>query len=317
MSEQFSLVLPERKLGQDLYDPIVGSELAKELENMPLAISQASSYIHWKSPQVSMSDYLSTLRKHDRKKAKLLKNSRGDARRDFEAENSVMRTWEISFEHIRGKRMTASHLLSLMSFFDPHWIPRSMLLPPMLCVDKSGKKSYIVDEEGKFPVDLCLSTNKGGGNASIQRDTRINEKPCAGHSDKSIESTSSSEDETTSGFSEDLTMLQNFSMISAEIGGAMFEMHGLVRLGIRTWLSNTAGLETWKQEFITRMHRRLTSADGAKVNPRIRRRLLAHANAMVSNPPKQSASLNCETALFFHPVRLRVYLGTMRRQPRF
>lgn len=173
MSEQFSLVLLERKLAKYLYDRIVGSELAKELENMPLAISQGTSYIHWKSPQVSMSGYLSTLRKHYRKKFKLLMNGRGDARRDFEAENSLIRTWEISFEYIRGKRVTASHLLSLVSFLVPHGIPRSMLLPPMLCADSSGKEDYVVDDKRRFPGYFSPLNNKVPALRSVPTSRRV------------------------------------------------------------------------------------------------------------------------------------------------
>lgn len=69
----------------------------------------------------------------------------------------------------------------------------------------------------------------------------------------------------------------------------MFEMHGLVQLGIRTWLSGTTGLETWKQEFIARMHNRLKGIDNAKTNPTTRSCLLAHANTIVFNLQKKPA----------------------------
>lgn len=101
--------------------------LVEALDYMPLAISQAAAYISQRAPRATVSKYLQDLRKSDRDRAKLLDMDIGDSRRDGTASNSVIATWQISFEHIRQVRPSATRLLSLMSLFDRHNIPESLL----------------------------------------------------------------------------------------------------------------------------------------------------------------------------------------------
>jgi hypothetical protein len=56
-----------------------------------------------------------------------LNRDEGDVRRDRAVTNSIILTWEISFEHIRKIRHSAAGLLSLMSFFDCQAIPETLL----------------------------------------------------------------------------------------------------------------------------------------------------------------------------------------------
>lgn len=51
----------------------------------------------------------------------------GQLRRDRDAKNSIIITWQISFDHIQQERPSAANLLSLMSFFDQQGIPESLL----------------------------------------------------------------------------------------------------------------------------------------------------------------------------------------------
>ncbi|KAJ5702100.1 hypothetical protein N7488_009648 [Penicillium malachiteum] len=99
-------------------------QLVEELEFMPLAITQAASYINHRSPQFSASQYLGKLRQSDRQATKLLEHEGKHMHRDWEAKNSILRTWQISFDHIRRIRKSAADLLSLMSFFDWQGIQR-------------------------------------------------------------------------------------------------------------------------------------------------------------------------------------------------
>lgn len=48
-------------------------------------------------------------------------------RRDWEAENCIIITWQISFEYIQTTKRSAAELLSLMSFFDRQGIPNTLL----------------------------------------------------------------------------------------------------------------------------------------------------------------------------------------------
>ena len=126
MAAAHALSLFERKLGPlDQSDDT--AELAAALEFMPLAIVQAAAYISQRSPRCSVQRYLEDYRKSDRKKTNLLNYEGGQLRRDWEARNSIIITWQISFEHIRQKRPSASDLLSLMSFFDRQGIPEVLV----------------------------------------------------------------------------------------------------------------------------------------------------------------------------------------------
>ncbi|KAF2186324.1 TPR-like protein [Zopfia rhizophila CBS 207.26] len=101
--------------------------LVEALDCMPLAITQAAAYISQRAPRATVSKYLQDLHKGDQERAKLLDMDIGDSRRDGTASNSIIATWQISFEHIRRKRPSATRLLSLMSLFDRQGIPDSLL----------------------------------------------------------------------------------------------------------------------------------------------------------------------------------------------
>ncbi|OKP12980.1 hypothetical protein PENSUB_1332 [Penicillium subrubescens] len=92
--------------------------LVEELEFMPLAIAQAARYIRNRAPRYSVSQYLRDFQKSDNEAIKLLKKEAGQLDRDWEAKNSILVTWQISFDYIRDEKPSAAELLSLMSFFD-------------------------------------------------------------------------------------------------------------------------------------------------------------------------------------------------------
>jgi len=62
--------------------------------------------------------HLDKLRENEKSRSGLLLRDEGDLRRDRAAKNSIVLTWEIYFQHIRGIRHSTAGLLSLMSFFD-------------------------------------------------------------------------------------------------------------------------------------------------------------------------------------------------------
>lgn len=125
MDQGHALALLQKKLGTDLErDDEV--ELLQTLDYMPLAITQAAAYISQRAPRTTVSRYLQDLR-GDKERASLLKMDVGDSRRDGRASNSIIATWQISFEHIRQNKPSAARLLSLMSLFDRQGIPESLL----------------------------------------------------------------------------------------------------------------------------------------------------------------------------------------------
>ncbi|KAB2576154.1 Kinesin light chain [Lasiodiplodia theobromae] len=101
-------------------------DLLRTLDYTPLAITQAAAYINWRA-RMTILRYLAEFRANDKKRESLLHRDAGDLRRDASASNSVVTTWQISFERIRQERPSAADLLSLMSFFNPQGIPESIL----------------------------------------------------------------------------------------------------------------------------------------------------------------------------------------------
>jgi tetratricopeptide (TPR) repeat protein len=101
-------------------------ELLQALDCIPLAISQAAAYINRRA-RMTVAGYLSEFRRNKKKQESLLNWSAGELRRDEGASNSVVMTWQISFERVRQERPSAAELLSLMSFFNPQSIPESTL----------------------------------------------------------------------------------------------------------------------------------------------------------------------------------------------
>ncbi|EED22761.1 kinesin, putative [Talaromyces stipitatus ATCC 10500] len=130
MDEANAKALLEKKLGindedQDESQDVV--ELTAILGFIPLAIVQAAAYISDPDWGCSVREYLSEFWKCDGKKIHLLDFVDGQFRRDWETKNSVLMTWQVSFNSIRQSRRSATDLLSLMSFFDCQGIPETLL----------------------------------------------------------------------------------------------------------------------------------------------------------------------------------------------
>jgi tetratricopeptide (TPR) repeat protein len=150
MDKGQALTLLRRKLTSS-FDEKDGAELVHALDCMPLAITQAAGYINRLAPRSSVSKYLDQLRKSDKSKANLLNRDAGDLRRDPRVSNSIITTWQISFEHIRGARPSAAGLLSLMSFFNHQGIPEFVLREYVNSVDGDPEE----DRELEFEDDLA------------------------------------------------------------------------------------------------------------------------------------------------------------------
>ncbi|KAE8846666.1 hypothetical protein HRS9139_01233 [Pyrenophora teres f. teres] len=126
MDEASAVALFERKL-KTPGDSNKVIELVATLEYMPLAIVQAAAYILQRASRCSVTKYLEEFKKSKRHKTSLLKYNSSQPRRDWEASNSIIVTWEISFKYLRHNNPSAADLLSLMSFFDRQGIPEHVL----------------------------------------------------------------------------------------------------------------------------------------------------------------------------------------------
>ncbi|KAJ3453696.1 hypothetical protein MRS44_017943 [Fusarium solani] len=124
----------------------IAADLVRVLDYMPLAITQAAAFINRRAPRMSISKYPDEFRRSDTKRVRLLNRDAGDLRRDDSASNSIVTTWQITFEQIRRERPSAANLLSFMSCFSPQGIPESVL------------RAYIRDQleygEDDFEEDL-------------------------------------------------------------------------------------------------------------------------------------------------------------------
>jgi putative hemolysin len=196
-------------------------KLVEELEFMPLAIVQAASYIRDRAPLTSVPQYLMTFQRNDREAKRLLKKEPGHLDRDWEASNSILVTWQISFDYIRREKPSAADLLSLMSFFDRQGIPDELLRA-------QHENNHISKSE--------LSNRSSG--------------------DEGLSASSIFDD-----FEDDITTLRDFSFISASKNGAFFTMHRLVQLTTRIWLETHGQMERWKEIFISRLYYKVPTGE--------------------------------------------------------
>ncbi|KAF6803648.1 Kinesin light chain 5, partial [Colletotrichum plurivorum] len=101
--------------------------LIDTLDYVPLAINQAAAYIYTRSPRVTVESYLEEFRNSENRKDMLLRLNTGDNRRYAGVSNSVVVTWQLTFEQIKREQPRAANLLSLMSYFHAQNIPEYML----------------------------------------------------------------------------------------------------------------------------------------------------------------------------------------------
>ena len=249
MEEKDAVTLLEKRLGQ-LPDRRVAADLVQALDRVPLAISQAAAYIQERGQQISISKYLADFRASERRKTRLLAHDGGDLRRDGAASNAILITWQMSFDHIRETRRSAADLLSLMSFFDRQGISERLL--------RYGERE----------------------------DNRLQQRgdEMEWDSDEDQSSQWSQREE----FEKDIVTLRNFSFVS-DTRGAGFEMHGLVQLATRKWLEANGLLETWKQQFISKLCAEVPT--GEYENWATWQELFPHAKSAVEQRPKAQGSV--------------------------
>ncbi|KAF2204094.1 putative kinesin, partial [Delitschia confertaspora ATCC 74209] len=253
--------LLQKKLVEEI-DKDSSAELATALEFMPLALVQAAAYIRQRAPRYSVRQYLDEFYKSDKKKTSLLDYDGGRLRRDEEALNSILITWQISFNYILHTRRSAADLLSLMSFFDRQGIPEALIRTRSTTEARLGDEEFI-NEDGE-------------------------------HSDSND---SESEGGVDNGFEDDILTLRNYSFISMTNDTTLFNMHRLVQLATRKWLEGQGQLERWKQQYIHNICTEFPTGEHknwAQCQP-----LFPHAKLALLRVPKSKESLK-EWALLLH-----------------
>ena len=270
MEELHALALLEKKLGiQGTSDGT--SELVAALEFMPLAIVQAAAYITQRVPRCSVRQYLLEFQKSDREKTSLLYNEAGQLRRDREAKNSIIITWQISFDYICRTKPSAANLLSFMSFFDRQGIPEA-LVRNRVRVGEYSQHPHI--KESRAIRHLRRPFNR-------YRNSRRDQEGHDRHS------------KHEDGFEDDLLTLRDYSFVSVAEDQITFEMHALVQLAMRKWLGANGQLQRWKQQYIKTLY--LEFPTGEHENWGTCQALFPHVKSALKQQPEGKSSL-CEWA---------------------
>jgi len=133
------------------------SKLCEALEGFPLAISQAAAYINRMRPRMTIPRYMKLLEQSTSRtnNEHVLNGDAGDSRRDRSAKNSIVTTWQISFDHIRGTFPSAAQLLSLMSFFNRQGIPDFVLQTARMYSGGEKDDTYDAAEGMHFDADIA------------------------------------------------------------------------------------------------------------------------------------------------------------------
>ncbi|KAF2865053.1 P-loop containing nucleoside triphosphate hydrolase protein [Massariosphaeria phaeospora] len=172
MSDTAAHALFRKKLGDtgDQDDDV--AELATSLDFMPLALVQAAAYIRKRAPRCSVQQYIEEYRQNDNRTTSLLNQEAGHLRRDAEANNSVLLTWQITFEYLRSQRPSAADLLSLMSFFDRQGIQEALLHKPSGVANDDEFENDVATLRGYSFVTVTTDANTFEMHNLVQLATR-------------------------------------------------------------------------------------------------------------------------------------------------
>lgn len=226
--------------------------LLEAVDHIPLAISHAGSYITKRGMPIK--SYLQELHKESGKEVSLLEDDIAQLRREAKRGNSVVKTWIITFDHIRQTTPSAARLLSLMCHFARQSIPKEIL-----------QGNY---DEQPSPV----AKRKSWWKRRFRTRRKKEEQP--------IPMASGAPPRTVG---DDLLTLQDFSLIKKNNGGEEFSMHALVQLTTKRWLAQNKELTFWNHRFIIILEDYL-SRKGYK-NFLTCENLFQHAAAAISEQP--------------------------------
>jgi hypothetical protein len=142
---------------EDNSDTTTVQILLNEVGFIPLAITQAAAFISENT--ITVAEYTKKLVKDGSHMREYL----GGPRRDPESENSVVRTWKLSFDHIAKERPRAADLLSLMAILDRQAIPKTLL-------HKDSEDSIgLIEALGTLKAFSLITVEKGGSTFEIHR----------------------------------------------------------------------------------------------------------------------------------------------------
>ena len=162
MAESEALaLLKDRLQGTEKYAHEDMVDLSKELNYIPLALVQAAAFILQRS--IPITEYLDKFRTEaDAERVKFLADMMS-ALSDNErpVDPIIVKTWYISFEHIRSNHRRAASLLSQMSFCDRQSISK-IIFKETLTRNSSLERKYDGEfgEDVKTLIDYCFISNE-------------------------------------------------------------------------------------------------------------------------------------------------------------
>ncbi|KAF2669811.1 hypothetical protein BT63DRAFT_478055 [Microthyrium microscopicum] len=180
--------------------------LMRALECIPLAIVMAGAYISKRAPRCSARQFLNTFEKNDKQKVSLLSNDGGYQARDYQAQNCVFTTWNITMLHIFNTNKPAANLFYATSFFDRQGIPDDLLRSVFMWIQSSKKAIDSSEQEAEENSD-------NNALAYFQRPE-----------------SSSSMDEA---FENAFQMLRDYWLVTVTADPSVFEVHRLIQVGAR------------------------------------------------------------------------------------
>ena len=135
--------------------------LLDSLEYIPLAITQAAAFISQNN--LTLAEYLDLFHTDDSEVQDLLDEDLGDLRRDSESQNSVIRTWKLSFDLISKQNLLAAEMLSFMAVLDRQGISKSLLN------DAADSKVDVVKALGTLQAFSLITVEDNGAGYQLHR----------------------------------------------------------------------------------------------------------------------------------------------------
>jgi hypothetical protein len=283
MREKDAVALLERKLGRQAEN----QALADALAYMPLALAQSAAYIQQRGSRLSITRYLEKLQKCDASKKNILDEDWGDLRRDQSSSNSIIRTWQVSFEHVRRVHRSAADRLSLMSFCYVDAIPDILIRR----IDSEHHKEELPARTVDDSNSRELAHNEGF--------------PSDGDSESSFDDQ----------FEKDMNVLTGFAFVSAMRETTTFEMHRLVQLAIRRWLHQQRQDDLWTGIFMRNLDDAFVpSAFEDWADCRV---LYPHARAAMILQPKAQSALLRKASICYKAGRFAREEGSLTESEEF
>lgn len=225
MNETLARSLLGRKLGVKVTDIQTATHLVKELDRLPLAITLAASFIRSHIPGLSVSQYLTLIKKVDPRNIGLPSNGL-NTDRDNVVPICIQKVWQISFDEIRSSFPSAMKLLFPMSFFSSDELPEKLFCE----TDKTNDNHADLSSQlARVSLSRRLqkeATSKLSSNANGQ----LNDS--AAH----------------------VLSLYSFLRIRSDGSSKQFQMHRLIRLSTQSWLRTNGEHEFWKRQFIHNLY---------------------------------------------------------------